>query len=128
MKINLRKIFVLAAFCMMIAGAVSVSGQIKTGGYRSVSVNDEGVKDAADFALEIKAEELDEELSLEAIMKAETQTVAGTNYRLCLRLFVPGKEADTDGVTLYIKTVVFKSLNNEYSIKTWNETKGCSGK
>ena len=128
MKINLRKTFVLAAFCIIFGGAVLVSGQIKTGGYRPVAVSDPGVKDAADFALEIKAEELDEELSLEGIIKAERQTVAGTNYRLCLKLYVPAKEEETDGATLYIKTVIFKSLNNEYSIKSWNEAANCGGK
>ena len=49
-KNNLRKIFVLTVFCIALGGAASVFGQIKTGGYRSVSVNDQGVKDAADFA------------------------------------------------------------------------------
>jgi hypothetical protein len=128
MKNNLRKIFVLTVFCIAFGCAASAFGQIKTGGYRSVSVNDPGVKDAADFALEIKAEEMDEELSLEGIVKAEAQTVAGTNYRLCMKLYVPSKEDETDGVTLYIRTVVFKSLKNEYSIKSWDEVEDCGRK
>lgn len=128
MKNNLRQIFLLAAFCLILGGASAVTGQVKTGGYRPVSVSDEGVTDAADFALEIKAEELDEEFSLEGIIKAEKQTVAGTNYRLCLKLYVPAKENETDGVTLYIKTVIFRSLGNEYSIKSWNEVNNCGGK
>lgn len=121
MKNTLRTIFIITAFCIAFGGAVSVFGQIKTGGYRSVSVSDQGVKDAADFALEIKASEMEEELSLEGILKAETQVVAGTNYRLCLQLYVPAKEEETDGATLYIKTVIFRSLKNEYSIKSWDE-------
>ena len=60
MKNNLPKILVIAAFCMLFGGAAAVYGQSKIGGYRIVSVNDEGVKDAADFALEIKADEMDE--------------------------------------------------------------------
>jgi hypothetical protein len=126
-KNNLRKIFVLTVLCIALGGAASAFGQIKTGGYRSVSVNDPGVRDAVDFALEIKAEEMDEELSLESIVKAERQTVAGTNYRLCLRIFVPSKEDETDGETLSIRTVVFRSLKNEYSIKSWEEA-DCAGK
>ena len=128
MKNILRKIFVLTVVCVALGCAASVFGQKKTGGYRPVSVTDPGVKDAADFALEIKAEEMDEELSLEGIVKAEIQTVAGRNYRLCMKLYVPSKEDETDGVTLYIRTVVFKSLKNEYSIKSWNEIEGCGGK
>jgi hypothetical protein len=127
MKNNLRTIFTITVFCIAFGGAVSVFGQIKTGGYRSVSVTDQGVKDAADFALEIKADEMDAEISLENIIKAETQTVAGTNYRLCLQLYIPAKEDETDGVTLYIKTVIFRSLKNEYSIKSWDE-ENCGGK
>ena len=121
MKNNLRKIFSLAIFCLAFGGAVSAFGQIKTGGYRTVPVSDQGVKDAVDFALEMKAEVMDEELSLEGIIKAETQTVAGTNYRVCLQIYVPAKEEETDGVTLYIKAVIFRSLKNEYSIKSWVE-------
>jgi hypothetical protein len=127
-KNNLRTTFILTLFFIVFGCAVSAFGQIKTGGYRSVSVNDEGVQDAADFALEIKADEMDAELSLEGIIKAEAQTVAGTNYRLCMKLFVPARDDETDGVTLYIKTVIFKSLKNEYSIKSWVEVKGCGGK
>ncbi|HVE59978.1 MAG TPA: cystatin domain-containing protein [Pyrinomonadaceae bacterium] len=121
MKKNLQAIFIMTVFCIAFGSAVSVFGQIKTGGYRSVSISSEDVKDAADFALEIKAEEMKEELSLEGIIKAETQVVAGTNYRLCLQLYIPAKEEETDGVTLYIKTVIFKSLKNEYSITSWEE-------
>lgn len=125
---NIRgKIFIITVFCIALGGAVSVFGQIKTGGYRSVSVSDQGVKDAADFALEMKASEMAEELSLENILKAETQTVAGTNYRLCLQIYVPAKEDDADGATLYIKTVIFRSLKNEYSIKSWDE-ENCGAK
>ena len=127
MKNNLRTLFTIAVFCLALGAAVSAFGQIKTGGYRAVSVSDQGVTDAADFALEIKASEMDEELSLESIVKAETQVVAGTNYRLCLEIYVPAKEEETDGVTLYIQTVIFRSLKNEYSIKSWEES-DCGGK
>jgi len=127
MKNNLRKIFSLAVFFLAVGGAVAAFGQIKTGGYRSVPVNDEAVRDAADFALEIKSEELDAEISLEGIVKAERQTVAGTNYRLCLKLYISDREEETDGVTLYVKTVVFKGLDGEYSIKSWVE-ETCGGK
>ncbi len=121
MKNNLRTLFTMTVFCLAFGCAVSAFGQIKTGGYRSASFSDAGVKEAADFAVENKAAELEEELTLEGIIKAETQTVAGTNYRLCLQLYVPAKEEETDGVTLYIKTVIFKNLQGEYSIKSWDE-------
>lgn len=121
MRNDLRKVLIAVVFCVLIGCASTVFGQIRTGGYRTVPVTDQGVKDAVDFALEIKTQEMDEELSLEGIIKAEKQTVAGTNYRVCLQIYVPSKEDETDGVTLYIKTVIFLSLQNEYSIKSWTE-------
>jgi hypothetical protein len=127
MKNKLRILFTVSAFCLIFGCGDFANGQIKTGGYKSISASDQGVKDAADFALEIKAEELDEELSLEGIVKAEVQTFAGTNYRLCMKLYVPAKEDETDGVTLSIRTVIFKSPQNEYSIKSWEEIEDCGG-
>ncbi len=121
MKNNLRVILTICAACLIFGSAVAAFGQIKTGGYKSASVSDAGVKAAADFAVENKASEMEAELTLEGIIKAEAQTVAGTNYRLCLQLYVPAKEDETDGVTLYIKTVIFKNLKGEYSIKIWDE-------
>jgi hypothetical protein len=54
-------------------------GQIKTGGHKPISVSDEGVKDAEDFALEIKSSKMVQEISLDGIVKAERQSVARTN-------------------------------------------------
>lgn len=122
MKNNFRKIFAAAVFFIALTCAVSAFGQIKTGGYKSVSVEDAGVNEAADFAVEQKAAELEQELTLENIIKAERQTVAGTNYRLCLQIYTPGGDEDEDGVTLYIKTVIHRNLKGEFSITSWDES------
>ena len=127
MKNNLRRAFAITVFCLVFGCALAAFGQIKTGGYRSVSVSDAGVKEAADFAVETKAAELEQELTLEGIVKAESQTVAGTNYRLCLQISAPAKEVDTDGVTVYIKTVIYKNLKGEFSITSW-EDEDCAEK
>ncbi len=113
--------FTIPAFCLILIGAVAAFGQPRTGGYKSASVSDSGVKAAADFAIEKKAAEMEEALTLEGIINAETQIVAGINYRLCLQLYIPAKEEETDGVTLYIKTVIYKNLKGEYSITSWEE-------
>lgn len=121
MKNNLQKMFTIAAFCLIFGCAASIFGQIKTGGYKSISVENEGVLAAVDFAIAKKSEEMEVELSLQAIEKAEIQVVAGTNYRLCLQIYAPAKEEETDGVTLFIKTVIYKNLKGEYSITSWED-------
>ncbi|MGC2236795.1 MAG: cystatin domain-containing protein [Pyrinomonadaceae bacterium] len=126
MKNNLQKIFSLAAFCFIFGCAASCFAQIKTGGYKSISVNDAGVRAAADFAVQAKSDEQETDFSLESIETAETQVVAGTNYRLCMQIYVPGEEAETDGVTGFIKAVVFRNLKKEFSLKSWDEVEECS--
>lgn len=121
MKQNLRKIFTGAVFFIALTCAVSAFGQIKTGGYKPVSVSDAGVKEAAEFAIQQKSAEMEQEIRLENILKAERQTVAGTNYRLCLEIYAPSENDGEDGVTLYIKTVIFKNLQGEYKINGWDE-------
>jgi hypothetical protein len=127
MKNNLRTIFILTVFCAVFGCAGNVSAQIKTGGYKSASVSDAGVKAAAQFAVETKASEMEQELSLEGIISAETQTVAGTNYRLCLQIYAPAAKDGEDGVTTYIKTVIYKNLQGEYKITSW-EDEDCAEK
>ena len=122
MKSNLQKLFTLTAYCVVFGGAVSCYGQIKTGGYKTVSVDDAEVAKAANFAVDAKAYELQQAISLENVFKAERQTVAGTNYRLCLEIYAPSANEDEDGVTIYIQTVIFKNLKSEYKITSWEES------
>jgi len=119
---NLRKTPAIIVIFVALICAVSTFGQIKTGGYKNASVNDAGVKEAANFAIETKAAELEQEISLEAIVKAETQTVAGTNYRLCLQLYAPAEEDETDGVQFSVTAIIFKNLKGEFALKSWDET------
>jgi hypothetical protein len=126
MKNYLQKTFALAVFCVVFCYVASASAQIKTGGYKSISVTDAGVKTAADFAVQAKGEEQEADYSLEGIETAETQVVAGTNYRLCMQIYVPGEEEETDGVTIFIKAVVFRNLQKEFSLKSWDEAEDCT--
>jgi len=123
---HLRKAFAAAVFFIALTCAVSADGQIKTGGYKAVSVDDAGVKEAANFAVESKAEETERIFQLEEILKAERQTVAGTNYRLCL--LVTSQNESEEEISLYIKTVVFKNLKGEMKISSWEEEENCGEK
>lgn len=126
MNINLRKILIFTAICLALGG-VEAFGQIKTGGYKSVPAGEPNVKAAAAFAVQAKNEELEDvEISLEEILGAERQTVAGANYRLCLLIKMPGE--DGEDASVFIRAVVFQSLKGEYSLKSWAEDDDCGEK
>lgn len=110
----MKRIFVNAMiFAAITAGltAASASAQIKVGGYKTASTTDERVVAAAEFAVSKKAEE-QEGLTLDSIEKAETQTVAGTNFRLCLKVSL-------DDETQEVRTIVYQNLKREYSLTSW---------
>lgn len=122
MKNDLRKLFTVTVFCIAFGCAVSAFGQIKTGGYKTIAPDEAEVSKAANFAVDAKAYELQQEISLENIFKAERQTVAGTNYRLCLEIYSPSADEEEDGITIYIRTVIFKNLKGVYKITSWEES------
>ena len=125
MKKNLRLFLMFAAFGIVFASSTAVFSQIKTGGYKAIAVDDDGVKTAANFAVEKKSEEQEVTISLESIEKAESQTVAGINYRLCLK--VSSTNADGEkSESISIQVVVFRNLQNEYSLKSWVD-EDCAG-
>jgi len=127
MKTNLLKIGACALFMIAFGCAANVYGQIKTGGYKSIAVTDAGAKEAADFAVGLKAEDYEAEIRLEKIVKAERQTVAGTNYRLCMEIYVPSETEGEDGVSLTVLAVVYKNLQGEMKITRWDEDSECAG-
>ncbi|CAN5567393.1 hypothetical protein BH10ACI1_BH10ACI1_29370 [soil metagenome] len=125
MKKNFRLFLMFAAFGIVFGASTSVYSQIKTGGYKAVAFDDEGVVAAANFAVEKKSEEQEVTISLESIQKAESQTVAGINYRLCLNV----SSTNSEGVksdTVTVQVIVFQNLKNEYSLTSWSDEE-CSG-
>jgi len=106
---------------MMLFLGVSAHAQRILGGYQSVATDDEQVTAAADFAVSNRVENNTEQEGMElvSIDKAERQTVQGTNYRLCLTVSL-------DGESQQVEAIVFVSLKNEYSLKSWM-VKDCAG-
>ena len=120
------KNFLLAALLLAAAGAAFESSRAGAagqgpvvGGYRAVRVDDPEVAAAARFAVAARAKSEDVTIDLNSVVAAERQTVAGANYRLCL-------EVEADGVTQNVKAVVFKSLQKQYQLKSWEEA-DCGG-
>jgi hypothetical protein len=91
--------------------------QPMVGGYQEAPKADPAVVSAAKFAVGNQQEKQGGSISLVSIKRAETQLVAGVNYRLCLKVKVNGKSQT-------VTTVVYKALNDQQSLTSW-EAGGC---
>lgn len=118
MKIYLLKTALLSAL-IVIFGA-SAFAQIKTGGYKAANTDDERVISAAEFAVGKRAETNtgQEGLTLDSIDRAEMQTVAGINYKLCMTVSI-------DGESQQVVAVVHQNLKQLYSLMSWNPADSC---
>jgi hypothetical protein len=121
MKRSSRAVLIAVVFALF--GAVVVPGQ-RTGGYREIDKADEAAAAAAEFAVKDQSEKKELAYKLVSVEKAETQVVAGINYRLCLKVSYQKQGEDTD-TTEFVKVVVFRSLQKEYSLTSWTE-EACS--
>ncbi|MDX6696428.1 MAG: hypothetical protein QOF02_4031 [Blastocatellia bacterium] len=90
------------------------------GGYKAVEADNLEVVAAAEFAVGAQEKKLESEVKLVSVEHAERQVVAGMNYRLCLKVEIEDKENNTE-VRQEVKVVIFRSLKNEYSLKSWEE-------
>lgn len=125
MKKNL-KIFLLicAAFGAIVGSASNNYAQTDVGGYKTVSVTDAAVVEAADVAVAAhNAEEEEIVYKLVAVKSAERQTVQGTNFRLCLQIVAEDAEFDTD--YQYVRAVIFRTLEGDFDLKSWTDVKNC---
>jgi hypothetical protein len=116
---NRRYLFrILLALCIGLSGLVT-SAQ-RTGGYREIDKADEGAATAAEFAVKAQSEKKEMTYKLVSVEHAETQTVAGINYRLCLKVGYHKQDDDVDA-TEFVRVVVYRSLQNQYSLTSWTE-------
>jgi len=118
MKRSLTLIAILSVAVLVFTWVV-VSAQ-RTGGYREIDKADEGAATAAEFAVKAESEKKEITYKLVSIEHAETQTVAGINYRLCLKVGYHKADDETE-TTESVRVVVFRSLQNQYSLTSWTE-------
>jgi len=85
------------------------------GGYKITSTLDSEVTAAAKFAVSRENRKHSGRSSLVSVEHAETQAVAGTNYRLCLRIKKSGKKPHEEEVI----AVVYQDLRQRYSLASW---------
>jgi hypothetical protein len=117
MKINTRKILVFVGLYLLIGGLVGVSAQM-VGDYRKIMKTDAGVVSAAKFAVkQEKRKKANRRMSLASIERAESQIVAGTNYKICMKVINNAKIQD-------VTAVVYLNLKNKFSLTSWKQG-GC---
>ena len=112
--------FVVVLFVLAIAlGTIAASAQ-RLGGYREIDKSDEGAAAAAEFAVKAESESKEMTYKLVSIEHAESQVVAGTNYRLCLKVGYHKQDDDVD-TTEFVRVVVNRNLQNQHSLTSWTE-------
>ena len=99
MKRSITLIAILSVAVLVFIWAV-VSAQ-RTGGYREIDKADKGAATAAEFAVKAESEKKEITYKLVSIEHAETQTVAGINYRLCLKVGYHKADDDAETTSLY---------------------------
>jgi hypothetical protein len=106
----------LAALALVIlcAAAPSASAQEPRvmGGYSERSTTDRGVAAAAAFAVRERGRRTGRRLTLVAVRRAETQVVAGRNYRLLLSVREGRAARD-------VTAVVHENLRRRLSLESW---------
>ena len=107
-----------AVFGSTAAGARQKSPVV--GGYKEVATDDPEVTSAADFAVAARARKENMTIKLVSVEAAERQTVAGTNFRLCLKVETEDTDNNVDA-TETVKVLVFKSLQKAYTLKSWEK-------
>jgi hypothetical protein len=127
MKKSFHAAIFLVALSVVFSSVVVGLGQTRPilGGYKTVSTDDAEVQAAAEFAVSERAEKENVSLKLISIEKAERQVVQGVNFRLCLKVGIDDDADDSDEAQ-EVKVVVYRNLQNENSLKSW-EVADCDG-
>ena len=123
MRNNLRITLISAGCGLILLCVASGFAQIKVGGYKNVPTDDETVIDAAEFAANAQSDRVSRKIDIETIAKAERQTVAGANYRICMEVAV-GEENEEPSAQ-FVRAIIFYSLKKEFTLKSWVKVKSC---
>ena len=120
MRKSLLTALATAALCLVFhTAAAGARGQNTpvVGGYAEASAQDPEVLKAARFAVREEGRRLGRALTLLVVRRAETQVVAGLNYRLRLSVGYGGRARE-------VSAVVYRSLRGAYSLSGWEAVSG----
>ena len=112
-----RVLLTVLALLMLGAGVPTSLAQDApiAGGYGERRVDDPSVTAAAAFAVRERGRQTRRRVTLLSIVSAESQVVAGMNYRMVLHV----REG---GVDTYMTVVVFQNLRGKFSLVSWEPT------
>jgi len=116
---SLRMAAFIAAAIISLGCSAIILAQ-RTGGYREIDKADEGAAAAAEVAVKQESEKKEITYKLVEIEHAESQVVAGINYRLCLKIGYHKADDDVD-TTEFVRVVVYRNLQNQYLLTSWTE-------
>jgi hypothetical protein len=128
MRKGFRVALVVLALGVLLGSVAAAGARQKSpmvGGYKEVAPDAPEVVSAAEFAVAAQARKKETEIRLVSVESAERQTVAGVNYRLCLKVEEADAENNVD-VTETVRVVVFRSLQKAYTLKSW-QAEDCAG-
>ena len=121
---TIKKLPLLLSFAIFAAASMFVSNAsaqgIKVGGYKDLNKTDAGARAAAIFAVEAIASKTKGTVELNSVLAAASQLVAGTNYRLCLKVTMSGAEDEPDVITT-LTVFVNRDLKRKYTLGVWKE-------
>jgi hypothetical protein len=115
-RVSMKRVLLTAlAFVILWAAAPSAQAQEPplAGGYSERSTRDRGVAAAAAFAVRERGRRTGRRVTLVSILRAETQVVAGLNYRLLLSV----REGR---LRLTVFADVHENLRRRLSLKSWS--------
>lgn len=98
-------------------------GAPRVGGFKPAKADDQQVLAAARFAVEEIAKKEQSTIELVSVESAEYKVVAGMIFRLCVKVEIEG---DEENVTTNLKAEVFRSLQKQYQLKSY-EAAECGG-
>lgn len=111
---NVKVFFALGAFAVVLVCASSSFAQRPIlGGYKKADPESAAVVAAGKFAVEAQNEKDESERTFEKVVSAETQVVAGINYRMCVEF------TNADDETAWAKVVVNQDLKKAYKLTSW---------
>lgn len=118
----MRKPLLLTAIFTAVAFIFAAQANAQTrpllGGYKEIPKTDAAAKKAALFAVSAEAKRSEKEIEFISVVKAERQAVAGSNYRMCLKVSDSGAEGQ-DAADVFVKVVVNLDLKNNYKLLSW---------
>lgn len=109
---------ILMALTLVVAAAANAQQRPLLGGYKEIAKTDATAKKAAIFAAGAEAKRADKEIEFIAVIKAERQSVQGSNYRMCLKVSDGGAEGQ-DAADVFVKAIVNMDLKGVFKLLSW---------